>query len=243
MCTVTYIPSGKNIFLNASRDEQSDRPSALPPETYDINGRKILFPKDPVAGGTWFAVNEKGEAVVFLNGASTKYIHRPPYGKSRGLVLLDLLSGISVPSSFDRIKLEDIAPFTAIITESGNLFLAKWDGTVKSLQKLDARLSYIWSSVTLYDPGTIQKRQCWFDEWVKQHPRPTATEIMHFHRYTGEGDPLNDLRMNRNDKLFTHSICVAQITDDHAAVRYLDLQQMQETKSSIRFLKTAVVNA
>ncbi|MEJ0082440.1 MAG: NRDE family protein, partial [Puia sp.] len=83
----------QSFFFTSSRDEQAGRPLALFPEIYEINGCRVLFPKDPQGGGSWIAVNENGHAGVLLNGAIK--VHEPglSYRKSRGLVLLDLISG------------------------------------------------------------------------------------------------------------------------------------------------------
>lgn len=243
MCTVTFIPSGNDIFLTANRDEQRERPPALPPVIYRMNGREIVFPKDTRAGGTWFAINENGNGVVFLNGALENHVHQPPYRKSRGLILLDLLSGLSAVAEFDKADLNHIEPFTAIITEGRKLYICRWNGSSKSRYKLNENLPYIWSSVTLYDPLTIEKRQQWFTSWISKNPNPSLEEIMHFHQHTGDGDSNNDLMMNRDNKLFTHSISAARISENFATFHYLDLPGMESTDSSIRFLKAIPVNA
>jgi len=52
MCTVTFIPQGNNNFiLTSNRDEAIGR-KTLPPDFYDIEDTKMLFPRDAVAGGS-----------------------------------------------------------------------------------------------------------------------------------------------------------------------------------------------
>lgn len=56
MCTVTYIPQENNNFiLTSNRDEAYGR-KTLAPSFYTIDGVKMLFPKDAVAGGSWIGV-------------------------------------------------------------------------------------------------------------------------------------------------------------------------------------------
>ena len=115
MCTVTYIPSGSRIFFTSSRDERKHRTQALPPAVYSFSSGKILFPKDGDAGGTWTALHNNGTAIILLNGAVSNHIPLPPYRKSRGLILLDLINSISAVETFNKIPLYKIEPFSAIV--------------------------------------------------------------------------------------------------------------------------------
>ena len=66
MCTVTFIPSKEHILLTSNRDEKHWRSPAHAPARYPYSTGAILFPRDGDAGGTWFAVHENGNAVIFL---------------------------------------------------------------------------------------------------------------------------------------------------------------------------------
>jgi hypothetical protein len=241
MCTVTYIPSGSNIILTASRDEQKDRPAARIPDIYRLNNMELLFPKDELAGGTWFAINENGAVVVLLNGALKNHTPRHSYRRSRGLVLLDLTATRSPVSAFDQTDLKDIAPFTLIVSEKENLRVCRWDGAVKTVNKKNAKIPHIWSSATLYDPEAIAKREKWFADWLSLHPEPSAEDMLRFHRDAGDGNPHHDLLMNRNNKLFTQSISIAHISANQARFQYLDLLSMEASSGSINFLKAIPV--
>ncbi len=242
MCTVTYIPSGSHIILTASRDEQKERPAARIPGIYRLNNMELLFPKDEPAGGTWFAINENGAAVVLLNGALENHIPQTSYRKSRGLILLDLTATCSPVNAFDQMDLDQIAPFTLIISEEGNLWVCRWDGTFKMMNKKNARIPHIWSSVTLYDPAAIAKREKWFADWLSLNPKPSAEDMLRFHQEAGDGNPHHDLLMNRNNKLFTHSISIAHISASQARFQYLDLLNMEASSCSINFLKVIPVS-
>ena len=66
MCTVTYIPTKNGCIITSNRDEKIAREKAISPQEYEIEGEKIIFPKDPKAGGTWMA-NTNSKIIVLLN--------------------------------------------------------------------------------------------------------------------------------------------------------------------------------
>src|SRR5215207_5422808 len=91
MCTVTFIRQADKIYITSNRDEKHWRSNALPPAVYPFTSGNLLFPKDGDAGGTWIAAHENGNAIVFLNGGFIAHTPKPPYRKSRGLVLTNLI--------------------------------------------------------------------------------------------------------------------------------------------------------
>jgi hypothetical protein len=227
MCTVTYIPAKESLYITSNRDEKNWRTDAMPPQVYEFLSGKIMFPKDSHAGGTWIAVHENGNFAVFLNGGLVAHTPNPPYRKSRGLILLDLLDHTTPYNCFLAINLSNIEPFTAIIRDMGKLFECRWDGLKKHHHQLDAELPHIWSSVTLYGDNIIAKRKSWFDEWITSNGNPSTGDILHFHQFTGDGDESNDLRMNRSGKVFTVSITSIEINQSGLTMDYLDLKNDQ----------------
>lgn len=238
MCTVTFIPGRQGIFLTSNRDEKHWRQDAALPRAYSLASGKVMFPKDPNGGGTWIAVHENGNAIVFLNGGIVAHEPRPPYNKSRGLVLLDFIDNKHPYTCFLNTPLDNIEPFTAIIWENNRLYECRWDGRQKHAVEADAGLSHIWSSVTLYDKETIAKRSAWFKDWLCNNETPGQEEILRFHQFTGDGDTHNDLRMNRNGRVFTVSVTSVAIGADKAAITYLDLKNNQRNEDSLLFEKT-----
>src|SRR5258706_5870429 len=128
MCTVTFIPGKEKVYLTSNRDEKHGRSPAVPPQGYDFISGKIYFPKDGTAGGTWFAVHENGNIIVVLNGIFKFHEPAPPYRKSRGLIVLELLEHESPFNVFRSISLDEIEPFTLVIWEEDELFECRWDG-------------------------------------------------------------------------------------------------------------------
>ena len=166
MCTVSFINANGKIIITSNRDEQVIRPSALPPKEYIINDKKIIFPKDAKAGGTWFAVNEKGTVLVLLNGADEKHTIQTSYRKSRGLIALDVISKDAPIGFWQEINLENIEPFTLIVYQNTALFQLRWNGISKETVLLDANKNHIWSSSTLYPKVIREERSQWFYDFL-----------------------------------------------------------------------------
>jgi len=237
MCTVTFIPVNNKIIITSNRDEKHWRMPAIAPVPYEMGTGKILFPKDADAGGTWIAVHENGNVVVFLNGGLIKHEPKPPYKKSRGLVLIDMIDHESPHHYFLVCDLENIEPFTAIIFDDGQLFECRWDGKMKYDIELSAHEAHIWSSVTLYDESVIKKRKKWFGEWLKQNPLLSQKDILDFHQFTGDGDKHNDLLMNRDGQVFTVSITSIEINEHAALMQYVDIKNKQTHQQGLAFTK------
>lgn len=239
MCTVTYLPAKENLHITSNRDEKNRRTDAFAPAVYQSPSGRIMYPKDGDAGGTWISGHENGNVVVFLNGGFVAHTPRPPYRKSRGLVLLDLIGHPTPYTAFQSVNLHNIEPFTAVIRDNAILFECRWDGEQKHTTELDALAPHIWSSVTLYDTETIAKRKGWFDEWVAVNSEPTQEEILHFHQFTGDGDSHNDLKMNRDGNMLTVSITSIEINNNGLGMNYLDLKN-QEQHSGQMFFNSSI---
>lgn len=223
MCTVSLVPGNNGYFITSNRDEKKIRGRAVPPAIYPYKGARLLYPKDADAGGTWMAFNDNGNAAVLLNGGFIKHIPAPPYARSRGLVLLDIIAAEKPFQFFSEMVLTRIEPFTVVILEQGSFYECRWDGIQKHLKQLREDQSYIWSSVTLYDADHIRKRESWFANWIAENPAPSQDSIMAFHRFTGDGDKENDLCMNRDGKMLTVSITSIGIQSGKGIMQYHDL--------------------
>lgn len=239
MCTVTYMPVKGSFFITSNRDEKMERAAAIEPRIYRLKTGRVLFPKDAHAGGTWIAIHEFGHMIVLLNGAWQAHIQKDRSAASRGLVLLDLIDHADPVKAFKDIELRHIEPFTALIRYKKHFYACRWDGRKKSLDHMDGRLPGIWSSVTLYSPEIIARRAGWFEEWLGVNPSPTQTEILDFHRFTGEGDAHNDLLMNRDGLISTVSITSIKISSSLASMVYLDLKQNKTFEKEL-FLSNAI---
>jgi uncharacterized protein with NRDE domain len=227
MCTVTFLPESSNHFiLTSNRDEHTLRMKALPPDKYEIHKQSVFFPKDAQAGGTWIASGSNNFTLCLLNGAFQKHSHEPPYSKSRGLMLLDFFEFNDVHKFAMDYRFNGIEPFTLLLINSYDelqLHELRWDGKQSHLRQKDAAMPQVWSSVTLYDAEVVARRQQWFNEWLKEHPRYDRESIMHFHEFGGIGDKSNDLLMNRNNTLLTLSITSIQKSPERVSMKYKDM--------------------
>jgi transport and Golgi organization protein 2 len=233
MCTVSFVNANGRIIITSNRDEQVLRP-AIPPGSYLINNYKLVFPKDPKAGGTWYAVDDNANVLVLLNGAAEKHKHLPPYSRSRGLIVLDILGSDSATESWDNISLDNVEPFTLVLFYHQELYQLRWNGVEKSKVSLDKNKNHIWSSSTLYPKEIRETRAEWFYKFLDTKPGITAAEMLHFHRYTETDNSENGLVINRDDKLKTLSITQAVIEGSTLALTYADL--INENQSANSFL-------
>ncbi|SRR5258706_2310774 len=233
MCTVTFIPVRDNFFITSNRDEKNNRKKAITPFVYNNNGWNLVYPKDTDAGGTWIAVKENGDAAVLLNGAFIYHAPEPPYRKSRGQLFLEVLATNHPAWTFSKIDLMGIEPFTLIIFESNSLYEFRWDGIEKYCKQLSNSRPHIWSSATLYDGLVIKKREQWFAKFLNQTPRATQQDILNFHRFGGDGDKENDLRMERDGVYSTVSITSILLNPDRGVMKYYDLTNNKTSEIKI----------
>ena len=224
MCTVSFYKDNSKVIITSNRDEHINRPSAIPPEKM-IFGEKIMYyPKDPKAGGTWFVVNHKGNVYVLLNGAEQKHTPNPPYRKSRGLILLDIINSNNILNGWNLINLSNIEPFTIIAFFDDQLFQIRWNGMEKSLNQLGTNKSYIWSSATLYSEAVISMRESWFSEFLNHNKEGICSnDLISFHSITQKNDKLNGLVINRDNSMLTKNITQCEITKDSFTLKHLDL--------------------
>ncbi len=225
MCTVTFIKTSDKVYITSNRDELALRPAALAPEIYAYGSGRIIFPKDGLAGGTWMALHENGNAMVLLNGAFERHIHQPPYRLSRGLIFLAIFDSPTPVHEFEQIDLDQIEPFTLVIWQQQALWEARWDGRNKTWRTLPDDVMHIWSSATLYDEAVRHKREAWFARWQASAPVISTESIERFHEFAGDGDAATDLRMNREGLLQTVSISNITIGASGSVFRYNDLLQ------------------
>lgn len=225
MCTVTYIPKGNsNFILTSNRDEAVGR-TTLPPDFYDVDGVKMLFPKDAVAGGSWIGVSEKDTMICLLNGGFENHVKVENYKMSRGVVVKELLKADDLSAAIDTFNYEGIEPFTIVAIDWSSGLKATelvWDGYKAHITVLPD-VPKIWSSSTLYDARMKQKRRDWFEVFSNEN-KLDANKLHHFHTTAGEGDKNVDVLLDRG-LLKTVSITQVEKIDDNCAMTYYDLQK------------------
>ncbi len=239
MCTVSFLPIPDSGFiLTSNRDEQHHRAPALPPKEYELETTSVVFPKDTQAGGTWIATSGK-TTVCLLNGAFAFHASRPPYRKSRGLMVLDFFSYASVEAFTTQYSFENIEPFTLLVVSQEpylELTEIRWtESSQLHVTPKSVTQPHIWSSATLYDAPIRQKREDWFATWLAQHPDYQMADIVHFHQTAGTEDVTQSLLMHR-PSVGTISITSIASTPQHTSVWYKDLRQQQITHFNLALL-------
>lgn len=228
MCTVTYIPGADHrFFLTSNRDERIARPTS-PPVFKLINNQAVWFPKDLEAGGTWIAASENGRTCCLLNGAFENHTRKPPYARSRGLILLEAFRHEETDAFYDSVELENVEPFTLLTVEvkAGQplqLSQLVWDGSKRYIGQKDAAQPAIWCSATLYDREERRKRQEVFTHWITAHPSPPAEAVLNFHasRYPGQDE--RNMLLGLHNGLQTVSITQVQQGPFFTRMNYIDM--------------------
>lgn len=233
MCTVSFYKDKEKTIITSNRDEHISRPNALAPSEYVINGTKLIFPQDPLGGGSWFVVSEYGNVYVLLNGAEKKHVPEYPYRKSRGTVLLEIASASNLDEVWHTIDLNRIEPFTAVCFFKNRLYQSRWNGMKKSVVELDVNQPHIWSSSTLYSAEIIAKREKWFNSFlISKSNILNEEDLISFHTVTKIEDFENGLIINRNQQLLTKNVTQFICTGyDFKQLLHFDL--VQNTKSEI----------
>lgn len=233
MCTVTFIPVSNGVIFTSNRDEHFNRGIALYPEIYQANKRKIIYPKDIKAGGTWFISNENGDIGVLLNGAFERHLPKPPYRKSRGLMLLDVFDAELPYEKLCHYDFSGIENFTLILWQQGLLKEIKWDGIKLKERKHNPGLPHIWSSVTLYSEKMIAERHGWFSSWIYSIRKITQKDVFDFHFNTQNQNKEYGLRISRINKISTTSITSLWLHGQRANLRHYDL--VQDIESTLEY--------
>ncbi len=232
MCTVSFVFSNGKAILTHNRDEKTARLTAIKPQQYCVNNRNIYFPKDQKTGGTWFAVSENGVVLVLLNGAEEKHQLKSSYRKSRGLIVLDLISSNSAILEWNTIDLCGIEPFTIVLFQESKLYQFRWNEIEKSTLNLDRNQEYIWSSTTLYPKKIQEYRKELFQNFIAS-TKISAKKLFQFHRHTNKEDLENGLVINRKNEMKTLSITQTVIQEKKVILSYHDLETEQEFNNLI----------
>ena len=224
MCTVTFVKHGQSVIITSNRDEQVGRKPALPPAPYDFRGKMLYFPKDGLAGGTWYVADEAGNVAVLLNGAAEKHEFRTDWRKSRGLVLLELFGEDNPREAWDAYDFSGIEPFTLVLFANGALHQLRWDSRATERVDLPVNVPHIWSSSPLYEAEVRQWRQ----ERFLQHLGGIADpdHILDFHR-SESPDAGKSIVIDRG---FLKTLSITQTVMDSEALtmRHIDLRDGAE---------------
>lgn len=228
MCTVSFYKDLEKVVITHNRDEHVNRPLAIDPQKILIGNKMIYCPIDPKGNGTWFALDNIGNVFVLLNGADKKHTPSPPYKKSRGLILLDIIASENFQNAWNEIDLNNIEPFTIIAFVNMELFQLRWNEKEKLLVNLEIEKPHIWSSATLYTEEIIKKRETWFSQFlIQKQKKLTSDDFIKFH--SNKNDFENGLIINRNQIMLTKNITQCEIKKNEFTLTHIDLIENKKT--------------
>jgi hypothetical protein len=127
------------------------------------DGVGFLAPVDGDFGGTWIATNEFGVSVCLLNGTNLTRSGgcHPGKARSRGLLLLDLISSSSVAAVCERVREAELAAFApltlAVLETAKPAALVDWNGSQKTFVFQSVRCFMLTSSS--FDTKEVRKRR------------------------------------------------------------------------------------
>ena len=132
MCTVSIVSFDNGVRLLCNRDERRSRPRAVAPEARCVNGRRAVFPVDPVGGGSWIGINEAGLAAALLN-RTDRHQPRPALAprQSRGAIVPLVLSTGSPDDALYLVRQldpSDFAPYRLVVLQANDLWIISGGG-------------------------------------------------------------------------------------------------------------------
>jgi len=217
MCTVTYIPLGKNDFILTSNRDEAPLRKTISPKKYIEDGVELTYPKDEVAGGTWIGLSEKKRLICLLNGGFVKHERKESYKVSRGVVVKQFLTVDNVVEVIENYDFENIEPFTIVLVDWKETLVAYelvWDGGIKHFKELD-QTPKIWSSATLYNQEMKELRVGWFNDWLAKTNEFTQDNILKFHQSEKEEYPGFSFKMKRD---IVETVSVTSVVKNKANV-------------------------
>ena len=225
MCTVTIIPLSGTVRLACNRDELRSRPAARSPVVREFGARKAIMPIDPVADGTWIAVNDSGIAATLLNlnlhpNAADR---EGPQKLSRG-VLIPRLMACEALDDAERMSTTTDArqhsPFRLVLVDDKDISEFWSDGhSLRYERKALGNQPHLFTSSGLGDALVERPRRELFEQmfapggnWVLQQDA--------FHRHAWSDRRHLSVCMARDDAR-TVSHTVIEIQPERIAVTYV----------------------
>jgi hypothetical protein len=232
MCTLSYIPVKQGRIITANRDESPLRTSSGLSE-YQTDTENYFIAKEPIYGGTNMAVRKDGgHMAVLLNGAFEPHKRKDEYRLSRGLITLESLKAENLQRFAETIQLLEVEPFT-LVHFTQKVEVLRWDGEKKHFTLFDAEKPFILASAQLYSNKARFDRQNWFTEKLQQSDLSPG-QLLDFHLNGGNGDPENDMVMNRYGMVQTVSVTQLSTIPQQSRIIHLDLVRDKEFVYDLR---------
>lgn len=241
MCTVSLLPRAALTQSGAlcesvlrvvcSRDEQRARPAAIRPALQVIGDRQVVMPIDPVGGGTWIAVNDRGLVFALLNQyapASPKLSADGPTlasaqapVESRGRIIPGLAASASVTEALTLAQALDPARYNAfrLLVADRDQLLECWPEGGRVLHRRSLLHGPVLrTSSAVGDAIVAGPRGALFRHIMSSGRDPRAAQDA-FHRHQWPGLEHISVRMERPDAT-TVSVTVVEIGREVASMIY-----------------------
>lgn len=182
MCTVTWWRGPDRYEVLFNRDERRTRAPAQPPRLHLCSHVQFLAPLDPVGGGSWLAVNERGVTAGLLNYYEREAAAAPADPISRGLLLVTLMECRSAQElaalAAERAGAR-FAPFLLLAFGPDGARQVRWDGQRAEVLVLSGADRPV--STSSFDTARVLAcRRERYAELAGANPEPEALERFHF---------------------------------------------------------------
>lgn len=225
MCTVTIIRVSGTVRLACNRDELRSRPVARSPVVREFGPRKAIMPIDPVADGTWIAVNDSGIAATLLNvNLHPNAVERDGAKKlSRGVLIPRLMACAALDDAERMSTTTDArqhSPFRLVLVDDKDISQFWSDGySLRYVREALGNQAHLFTSSGLGDALVERPRRELFEQmftpggdWVLQQDA--------FHRHSWPDRKHLSVCMEREDAR-TVSHTVIEIRPERIAVTYV----------------------
>lgn len=211
MCTVTILKTDSLCRIACNRDEARTRPPARPPRLALLrrsegHGRMLAaYPLDPLGGGTWVGLNERGIAMVLLNvNDPVRSIHSVRLVESRGRIIPSLLGAATLAAAEGQALALDpsrFEPFRLVMTDGTGVIVVRSDGAALTVAREILReRPLLFTSSGLGDERVEEPRRALFERFFPtQEHRATRLIASQdaFHRHSWPEAPGISVCMRR----------------------------------------------
>jgi hypothetical protein len=161
MCTLTVVTGSDTYLMAMNRDEKIARGAGMPPEIYEFDDTRAIYPNDG-DGGTWIAANEYGIALALLNWHDVASSRKAAKTQSRGRVIPALIGSRSLAGLqevFDVSNFKGMMPFrlVGVFPSEREIREWRWDSMHLEFHVREWKLRH-WFSSSLSDKQAASLR-------------------------------------------------------------------------------------
>ncbi len=230
MCIASFVFKEHHTIITFNRDENKSRIAEFP-SWHTQNNDTFFCPIDTEGKGTWIGYNGKIIATL-QNGAFIKHKRTPPYSKSRGIIIKEILATTTIAPFLNLDYLQNVEPFTLSVfnVENRKITIYRFDGKEIFIEEKPHNESFILCSCTLYNANAYEKIQ----ENFNQLDTENALDYLHFHQQHAIGTAANTFTT------FADTVSITQFEIQHSIGKnikvnctYLDLVSHKEKKYTL----------